>query len=518
MLASIVESSEDAIIGQTLDGTMLSWNRGAEQIYGYTAAESVGRSILLLVPHDRGAEFWENLERVKRGERVEPYETVRVRKDGARIHISLTVSPILDAEGRVIGASGIGRDISDRKRAEEGRRELLAREQAARAEAEAATRAKDDFLAVLSHELRTPLTSMLGWVRMLRAGQLLRVDEVVGALDSLERNTRLLGRLINDLLDVSRIVAGKLQLEPGPVDFAGITTDAVESFRRDADAKAIRLHTTLDHATGLVWGDPLRLVQIVMNLVSNAVKFTLTGGRVDVGLARHEDHARLTVSDSGQGIDPALLPHIFDRFRQGEDTSSRQHGGLGLGLAIVSHLVALHGGSVRAESAGKGRGATFIVDLPLMAAPGRSVPRRARLETLPEEVPRLDHLHVLVVDDDADSRALVRTVLEHTGADVRAVRSGQEALDVLMESKIDVLVSDVRMPGMSGFDLIRRVREIERASGEGPIPAVALTAYASGEDCERALAAGFQVHAAKPLDPTKLVEVIADAVWRPRNA
>ena len=381
-----------------------------------------------------------------------------------------------------------------------------------RMDAEDANRAKDEFLAVLSHELRTPLTAMLGWLRLLRSGQL-NVDKTAQALEVVERNTRAQAQLINDLLDVSRIVAGKLQLDLYPVDLAPIMEEAVELSRAEADAKGVKVELAVDEGTGPVLGDPLRLGQIVANLVTNAVKFTPAGGRIHVSLARGRGRAVITVADTGIGIEPALLPRIFDRFRQADSTITRRHGGLGLGLAIVRHLAELHGGAVRAESVGAGHGATFTVELPLAAATGR----RGRGEVAPG-VGAADGillgLKLLVVEDHRDTADLMRTVLERHGATVSVVDSLAGALDALKGFGLDVLVSDIAMPDGTGYELVRRLRAEERARGRAPIPAVAVTAFAGADDRERAAASGFQHFAIKPIEPVELVEAVARAAGR----
>jgi signal transduction histidine kinase/ActR/RegA family two-component response regulator len=389
------------------------------------------------------------------------------------------------------------------------------------AEAEGANRAKDQFLATLSHELRTPLTAMLGWVLMLRSGRLTG-DEAAGALASIERNTRVQAQLINDLLDVSRIVAGKLTIDKRPVDLRVVVEHALESVRRETDARRHVVTCTIDPEAAWVPGDAVRLEQVVVNLVGNAAKFTPEGGHIDVRLDRYEGLARVRVSDTGQGIEPAMLPHIFESFRQGDSSSTRRHGGLGLGLAIVRRLVALHGGRVEASSAGRGQGATFAVHLPLLAPEARPVPapplalpsgetRRSRED--PAQ-PRLDRVKALVVDDHEDSRRFVQSALTDSGAEVLVADSADAALEILGRTYVDVLVSDIGMPGADGYDLIARVRELEREHG-GRIPAVALTAYAGEDDRDRALGAGFSAHVTKPVSPAGLVRIVAQAIGRP---
>ncbi len=382
----------------------------------------------------------------------------------------------------------------------------------ARQDAENANRAKDDFLAVLSHELRTPLTSMLGWLRLLRTGQL--TPERSGqALEVVERNTRIQAQLINDLLDVSRIIAGKLQLDCYEIELAPIVEEAVESSRSDAEAKGVRLDVAQEGGGAAVLGDPLRLGQIVSNLVTNAVKFTPGGGLVRVRLTREGAEAVLTVRDTGIGIEPSVVPQIFDRFRQADSTITRRHGGLGLGLAIVRHLSELHGGVVSVSSPGPGQGATFSVRLPVAAPTSRGRVTPITQTSVPEMTARsaLSGIRVLVAEDHGDTADLMRTVLQGQGAVVHIVDSIGAALAALANSDIDVLISDIGMPDGTGYDLMARVRDRGRMSGRTAPPAVAVTAFAGADDRERALAAGFQGWAAKPIDPALLVESVAQA-------
>jgi PAS domain S-box-containing protein len=390
--------------------------------------------------------------------------------------------------------------------------QLFAREQTARAEAEAANRAKDQFLAVLSHELRTPLNVMMGWVRILRGDQL-QERQRTHALEVIERNTRLQAQLINDLLDVSRIIAGKLELDRFPLDLVPVVQDAVDAIRAEAQAKALTLDVELDPTAGEVLGDQLRLQQVVTNLLSNALKFTPTGGCIGVRLQREGPHVCLSVSDTGEGIDPAVLPHIFKPFHQADSTTTRAHQGLGLGLAIVRQIVERHGGAVEAQSRGRDRGTVFIVRLPitaLRALPGVPNVRHREFATsgLPDERRALEGRRVLVVDDQADARDLLALVLRQQGAEVQLAASADEAVQLLSRAPIDVLVSDLAMPGTDGYDLIRTVRTAERQRGGPRIRAIALTAYAGAESRERALAAGFELHATKPLSPETLVDLI----------
>jgi signal transduction histidine kinase len=454
-----------------------------------------------------------------------PESRERIERSG--YHAVLAV-PLL-IRGRVIGGLAVG-DVSGRAfKSEEVRLlqrfaaqaaiaienvQLYAEERAARSEAEAASRAKDDFLAVVSHELRTPLQAMLGWARMLTSGKL---DEAAAhrAAETIERNTRLQTQLIDDLLDDSRIVAGKLTLDERAVDLLPVIDAAIEAVRPAASAKGLQVETELDPSAGPVLGDPGRLQQVVWNLVSNAVKFTPPAGGVEVRLTRVAEQARLTVIDTGRGIERELLPHIFDRFRQADSGSRRRHGGLGLGLAIAWQLVEMHHGTITAASEGEGRGATFTVTLPIMAMPApiaRRRPKAGRRRRTPE-LTGLQGLRVLAVDDEADTRQLLGAVLGHAGADVRTAPTVSEALTVFHSWRPHVLVSDLAMPEEDGLALIRRLRARSVEQG-GRIPALALSAFARGEDEARALDAGYQVHVAKPVDPAHLVALVAKLAGR----
>jgi PAS domain S-box-containing protein len=388
---------------------------------------------------------------------------------------------------------------------------VLAREQQALAESEAANRSKDEFLATLSHELRTPLTSMLGWVRMLRSARL-DAEQTARALETIERNTRLQAKLIDDLLDVSRIVAGKIKVEQQQVDLAAVVGEAAQSLRREAEVAGVELAVALAHDAGAVIGDVVRLQQIVANLLSNAIKFTPAGGRIDVVLERVEDGSvRLVVRDTGVGIRPDLLPRIFDRFLQGDASRTRGRGGLGLGLAIVRHLVELHGGFITVASDGPGHGATFTVTLPTAGRMRHGeTPPLTRAHAVNGRL--LHGFRVLAVEDHDDSREVIRVALAERGAETVVVGSVDEALAVLDREPIDILVSDVGMPQRDGYALVEALRELERARGRRPIPAIALTAYAGRDDRDRLLAAGFQVHVAKPIDPDVLAETVARAL------
>jgi PAS domain S-box-containing protein len=705
-LAAIVESSDDAIISKTLDGVIRTWNKGAERIFGYTTDEVVGKSVTLLIPPDRIGEEAEIIARLKRGERIEHYETIRVCKDGACLDISLTISPIRDSSGEIVGASKVARDVTARKRMEEDLREqtrvleelnrtgtmmagqldlqqlvqsvtdaateltgakfgsffynvtnaegesyvlftlsgapreafekfglprntpvfeptfrgdgvvrsaditkdprygqmsphhgqpkghlpvrsylampvisrsgevigglffghpdvgvfteraerivvgmatqaamaidnarlyervkraaeereqLLHAERAARAEAERASLVKDEFLATLSHELRTPLNAILGWAQILR-NRVQHDEELSEGLSVIERNTRVQTQLIEDLLDMSRIISGKIRLDVQQVDLQDVVKAAVASVRHSADSKGIRLQVVLDPLAGPVRGDPGRLQQCFWNLLSNAIKFTPKGGRVQVTLERVNSHLEACVIDNGEGIKPEFLPHLFERFRQADASTTRKHGGLGLGLSIVKHLVELHGGMVRAKSAGEGHGSTFCIELPLMivhppADVSRQHPRGegfqgARADSgMPSDHPSLEGITVLAVDDEPDAAHLVKRVLESCGARVITASSAAEAFDLVVRRRPDMILSDIGMPGEDGYDFMRKVRALPADQG-GRTPAAALTAFARAEDRTRALRAGYQTHVAKPVESTELTAVVASLATR----
>ena len=528
-LAAVVESSDDAIVSKSLEGIIITWNKAAERIFGYSAAEAIGRPILFLIPADRQYEEANILERLNKGERIENYETVRRRKDGTLIDVSLTVSPIRDDRGTIIGASKIARDITERRRAEQEQarltgilERLLASERSARAEAERASGMKDEFLATLSHELRTPLSAILGWSQVLRYGVNSEADLRKG-LEAIERNARAQTQLIEDLLDMSRITSGKVRLDVQPVAPLSFIEAAVETVRPAAEAKGIRLERLLDPVAGPVSGDPGRLQQVVWNLLSNAIKFTAREGKVQIMLQRVNSHIEISVADTGIGIKPEFLPHVFERFRQADASTTRAYGGLGLGLSIVKHLVELHGGTVQADSTGEGHGTTFTVKLPLTAvhrAPydetrhHPQAPKPAAIDFKPLD---LSGIKVLVVDDEVDACELIKRVLTECEAEVVTANSANDALLLVEKERPDVLMSDIGMPGIDGYELLRRVRALGPGRG-GKVPAIALTAFARSEDRTRALRAGFLVHVSKPVEPSELVATVASLAGRTGQA
>jgi PAS domain S-box-containing protein len=556
-LAAIVESSSDAIIGMDLNGIITNWNKGAEKLFGYAADEIIGKPAPILFSEDRLDEERQILERLRRGERIEHYDTLRWRKDGREIDISLTVSPIRDKAGKVIGASKIARDISERKRAEAEMEELLLKESAARAEAEAANNSKDEFIALVSHELRAPLNSILGYNRIL-GEKGLDEERLKHCCDVIERNARAQLRLIEDLLDTARIVNGKLRLDVRRLDINPVIAAALETVRPSADTKGVKLRIAdcglriadsqlssdlapmkapgADQSaigeSAIVLGDAARLQQIVWNLLSNAIKFTPAGGSVELRAERVGKHLRIVVSDMGKGIQPEFLPYVFDRFRQVDSSGSHRSGGLGLGLALVKHLTELHGGKVEAVSEGVGCGATFTVTLPLAEHSDLRISEPPALTTpvvvangetrandgikLPAGL-TIAGVRVLVVDDHEDARALLADFLGRCGAVVTTVSSGAEAMRVISNSRgwahPDILLCDIAMPEEDGYAALRRVRALEEALGVAAserIPAVALTALTGNEERLRALSAGFYFHVAKPVDPVELMLLIAN--------
>lgn len=700
-LAAIVVSSEDAIASKSLEGIVTSWNQAAERLFGYTAEEMIGQPITKIIPPELLHEETHILSRLRAGQRIERFETVRVHKDGARVDISLTVSPIRDRSGAIIGAAKIAHDITARRRAERalaeeahalevlnrvgqavaaqleldrvvqivtdaatelsgaaygaffynviresdqsywlftlsgaeresfsqfpmprntevfaptfrgegivrssdilqdpryGKREpyrgmppghlpvrsylaapvvshtgevigglffghpepgifteraerlvlgiasqaaiaidnarlfkdlrdreaqlkaaaqereqILESERAARSEAERLGHLKDEFLATLSHELRTPLNAIQGWATLLRQRSVTQQDLQRG-LETIDRNVRAQGQIINDLLDMSRIISGKLHLEVQPVQLHEIITAAIETVRQSALGKRIRILPVLDSSISLVRGDPNRLQQVLWNLLSNAVKFTPQGGRIQVALERVNSHAEITVEDSGVGIRPEFLPYVFDRFRQADPTTSRRYGGLGLGLSIVKTLIEMHGGSVRVKSPGENLGSTFVVALPISYLQEET--QRLRQPTIATqaldtiELPRLDNVTVLIVDDEPDGRTLTARILEGRGAVPTCASSAEEALAHLRRDRYNILLSDIGMPDVDGYELIRQVRALD-SDRRAPIPAIAITAYARTEDRQRSLLAGYQMHLAKPIEARELVAAIA---------
>jgi PAS domain S-box-containing protein len=706
LLSAIIAGSEDAIISKTLDGIITSWNAAAERLFGWTSQEIIGQSVLRLIPPEIQFEEEEILGKLRAGERIERYETTRVRKDGARIHVSLTISPIRNADGVIMGASKIAHDITERRRAdtalaalaEEGRAlETLSRvgrsvaseydlevivqrvtdaatelsgaafgaffynvlgsdgqgsywlhslsgasrekfasfpmpratevfaptfrgesnvrsddiradprfgknepyqgmpeghpqvasylavpvtsksgevigglflghpergvfteradrlvtgiahqaaiaidnsrlvqalkdreaklsqllteregivtsERAARTEAERLGQLKDEFLATLSHELRTPLNAVQGWTQILLHGS--KTEEQAHALTVIDRNVRAQSKIINDLLDMSRIISGKVVLEVQSLMLHEIVQASLDTVRQMAESKRVRINAVLDSTLGVVRGDPNRLQQAFWNLLTNAIKFTPAGGRVQVVLERVNSHVEISVEDSGIGIPPDFLPFIFDRFRQADAGTTRRFGGLGLGLSIVKHLIELHGGNVRVKSRGENMGSTFIVMLPVshvqqapeVAPDARTEQTGAALDVV--DLPRLEGARILVVDDEVDGRSLLVRLLSDRGATCSEASGARAALVKLERDGFDILLSDIGMPDMDGYELIRRARSLDNGRNS-PLPAVAITAYARAEDRQRSLLAGYQAHLTKPIEARELIATVA---------
>jgi PAS domain S-box-containing protein len=518
--------SEYAIFMLDANGNVATWNSGAQRIKGYTASEIIGQHFSIFYPEDVRQSHWPEHELQVASEKGSFVDTGwRLRKDGTTFWANVTITALRNDDGRLLGYAKLTRDLTEIKRIEamesanQQREEMLDAERNARIAAQRATRLKDEFLATLSHELRTPLSAILGWTQLLlRDGPPTEPDDQKRAIEVIDRNARAQVQLIDDLLDLSRIMTGKLRLDLHQVSFAHIVEAAVDSAKPAADAKGIRLTAMLGASRDIVSADGARLQQVAWNLITNAIKFTPKAGQVQVVLQRVNSHLELSVSDTGIGIPESYLPHVFDRFSQKDSSTTRAFGGLGLGLAICKQLVELHGGSIRAASQGEGKGATFSVQLPLSIAQleVENSPRvHPTAETHPGEtlsLPRLDGVRILIVDDEPDARDLLRTVLQDQGAQVTCFASAQDALAALKTMKPTILICDIGMPKMDGYQLIRALRAEE--SRVGRIPALALTAFARAEDRKRSLVAGYQAHLAKPFDIGELILVVADLVGR----
>jgi PAS domain S-box-containing protein len=526
-LKTVMSSIGDAVITTDLEGRVTLINPVAQVMVGWTEAEAEGRPLM---------EVFRIINEQTRRPGESPVVgglqgdhsaglvnySLLVARGGRETPVEGSAEPIKDERGNVIGVVLTFRDITERKRMEKAREQLLKYEQEARREAdvarrraEEASRSKDEFLATVSHELRTPLNHIMGWITMLRSGKL-QSDKMQKAFDTIERNVRAQARLVDDLLDVSRIISGKLLIEPRQIEIAKVAEAAAESIGPAAAKKGVNFKTTLAPESGMISGDPDRLQQAIWNLLSNAVKFTPEGGHVELRLTQVNSQIEITVSDDGQGISHDFLPHVFDRFRQQDSTTARKHGGLGLGLAIVRHLVELHGGSVRVESAGEGRGATFTITLPAKAPHATSSGESLRSSIIGEShagLPSLNGVSVLLVDDLAEARELITFALANRGAEVRTAASAAEGLSALGEWRPDVILSDLAMPGEDGYSFIRKVRKLSEESG-GKIPAATLTAYAGSKEYLKSLEAGYQAHITKPVEWDELIIVVASLAGR----
>jgi PAS domain S-box-containing protein len=518
----LVEGVADyAIFMLDVNGRIASWNEGAQRIKGYAAAEILGKHFSVFYPTEVRESGWPEYELQQAQELGRFVDTGwRLRSDGTSFWAQVTITALRDETGQLVGYAKLTRDLTATMRIEamelanREHEELLDAERNARIAAQRATRMKDEFLATLSHELRTPLTAILGWTQVLLRAK--PGDERVNlqrAIEVIDRNARAQVQLIDDLLDLNRIMTGKLRLDLQQVGMASVIQAAVESVAPSAAAKGVELQSLLDTGPAMVNGDSGRLQQVVWNLLNNAIKFTPAGGKVQVMLQRVNSHVELSVSDTGIGIPTSFLPQVFDRFTQQDGSTSRIHGGLGLGLAICKQLIDLHGGSITAESAGQGRGASFFVKLPLSIL--QTAEERdhdpASAETPASEnlaLPKLDGVHIFVLDDEPDARSLLCRILEDQGASVVAFASAPELLKAVQLSRPTVIVSDVGMPSVDGYQMIRALRATE--SRESRIPALALTAFARAEDRKRSLMAGFQAHLAKPFDVAELILLVAN--------
>lgn len=522
-LAAIVQTALDCIVGMDSEGRVTEWNPAAELTFGYTRGEAMGQELAsLIIPvalrdqHRQGlSRYLITHEGPILGKRL---ELRAVRKSGDEFPVELTITPVDD--GGSPAFTGYLRDITEPKQAEAQRELLLESERAARMEAERAGRMKDEFLATLSHEIRTPLNAILGWSQIMRDST--DPDDLSHGLEVIERNARVQSQIVEDLLDMSGIISGKVRLDAQRLDLASIVKLAVETAKPTADAKGVRISAVIDPLHGVaVSGDANRMQQVLWNLISNAIKFTPKGGRVQVLLERVNSHLEMSVIDSGEGIKPEFLPYVFDRFRQADGSTTRRHGGLGLGLSIVKQLVELHGGAIRVKSAGEGLGSHFAVSLPMIAIHpeedakvARHHPRIAHQQTdTSDSCADIADVRVLVIDDEPDARALVKRLLEDCHAIVTATDSVEEVVRLVETRQFDVLISDIGMPGEDGYALIKRVRRLGRKNG-GDIPAIALTAYARAADRVKAVAAGFLMHVAKPVESNELIMMVACAAGR----
>jgi PAS domain S-box-containing protein len=485
-LAAVVESSDDIIVSKDLDGVITSWNRGAEQALGYTAEEVVGRHVSMLFPPEHSEDVELILGRIRRGEKVDHYETRRRRKDGRIIDVSISVSPIRDDEGRIIGASKIGRDVTQQKRAEEERRE--------------ADRRKDEFLAMLAHELRNPLSSISNAVQLFgRAGA---EADLPWAKDVVHRQVRHLARLIDDLLDVSRISRGKIALRLEPVDLAPILADAVETVRPLLEERSHELSLSIASGGLRLVADAARLEQVLVNLLANAAKYTEAGGKIALSARREGGEVVVVVRDTGIGIAPELLPRIFELFVQGDRSAARSEGGLGIGLTLVQKLVQMHGGDVTAASEGPGAGSAFTVRLPALDQPGPRAP--APRAPLAGSVRR--RARVLVVDDNADNARGLELFLQLLGDDVRVAFDGASAVEAARAHRPEIVLLDIGLPGMDGYEVVRRLRAEE--FGKDAL-IIAVSGYGQPDDLRRSREAGFDHHLVKPIDFDALMTLFA---------
>ncbi|MBA2703300.1 MAG: PAS domain S-box protein [Blastocatellia bacterium] len=499
--AHLLDAVEQAVIATDLEGKIIYWNSFAERLYGWPASEALAANVMEMTPaaavREQAAEIFSTLKEGKSWSG----EFLVKHRDGTEFPVMVTDSPIFDEKGELIGMVGVSVDNTSRRRTEEEREKLLAREQQARAEAEDANRLKDEFLATLSHELRNPLNVVIGYAEILRRSDGSQSHAfVVKAADTIRRNALAQAQLVSDLLDLSRLQMGKVALNQQPVSLSTIITDAIETVRAEATVKRIALNIELDPEILVIEGDPVRLGQVAWNLLNNAVKFTPVDGEVKIALVRDGDDAKLVVEDNGQGISAEFLPHVFEIFRQADASSARRQGGMGIGLALVKQLAELHGGRVSAESNGVGSGARFSVWIPLYK-PGVSGLTSERTGG----TGALSNKFILVVDDSPETTEMLGKLLQLEGAFVESARSGAEALEIARRKNFDLVVSDISMPEMDGYQLLQKLRELPSMAN---VPAVALTGYGRGADVERARAEGFAEHLTKPLDLDQLLQIV----------
>jgi PAS domain S-box-containing protein len=510
-------SIADAVITTNESGIVTHLNSVAEDLTGWKEKDAIGRHVdrvFIVMDENTQRRIRNPVEGVlKDGITCAlPSSTLLVSKDGRNIPIDNRAAPIKLKNGRTVGVVMVFRDVTVRRVVDRERTALTERERKARQEAEDANRGRDEFLAMLSHELRTPLSSILGWTTILKSKDLPE-QKASHALEVIERNARMEAALVETLLDLSRISAGKLKLTMEPLEIASVVMATLDSLRPTADAKGVRLEVQLLPVSIRISGDSARLQQIFSNLLSNAIKFTARDGHVRVQMTRHESKVDIQIIDDGEGITPEFLPHIFDRFRQADSATGRAYGGLGLGLAIVRELVNAHGGTIVANSAGRGQGSTFCVTLPTIAIAERELDAVAAPSRGTEEL-SIARLRILIVDDDMDARELIRLTLESRGARVTQASSARDALEAIYREEPEVLLADIGMPQEDGYSLVAKLRSLEQEQNRSRLPAIALTAYASEADREHALSAGFDLHLTKPVQPRELIRAIATTFHR----
>jgi PAS domain S-box-containing protein len=500
--ASLLNAVEQAVIATDLEGNIIYWNSFAEQLYGWSPQEVIGANVVDLIPAIASKEVAAEIFRYLKDSRSWTGEMLVQRRDGSEFFAMITDSPILNDRGQLIGVVEVSTDITDAKRAEKERADLLERERSAREEAEAANRLKDEFLATLSHELRNPLNVVIGYSEILRRSEDTKNSFVGKAAEVIRRNALAQSQLVSDLLDLSRLQMGKLTITRQPTSLSTVITDAIETVRMESETKNISLSFKTRKESLIVDGDPVRLGQIAWNLLNNAVKFTPASGQIKISLTDEAGGALLVVEDSGQGISPEFLPHVFEIFRQADASSSRRQGGLGIGLALVKQLAELHGGRVMAESEGTGKGATFSVWLPLHDLPVSTAPSEQE-----KQVGGLLHKLILVVDDSRETTDMLSRLLQMEGAFVHTARSGDEALALAAENTFDLIISDISMPGMDGYQLLRNLRQIPSMNN---VPALALTGFGRISDVNRARDEGFAQHFIKPIDIDGLLRTVRE--------